>query len=181
MANTGDDPRINPYAAPVTDFDDDLLDPDLYPEGYRGAVVYGSFWQRFVAFFVDAIIQNILASVVGFGFGMVYGSLALSNDWLQDNQELLLKLGGYGIGIVISWLYCASQDSSVVQATPGKKLMGLKVTDLEGNRISFGRATGRHFAKFLSSFFMIGYLVQPFNPRKQTWHDSLAGTLVVKA
>jgi uncharacterized RDD family membrane protein YckC len=58
-------------------------------------------------------------------------------------------------------------------------IFGLKVTDLYGNRISFERATGRHFAKILSAMILcIGYLMVAFTERKQGLHDLLAGTLV---
>jgi len=68
-----------------------------------------------------------------------------------------------------------------MQATLGKRIVGLKVTDLAGNRIGFGRATGRHFAKMLSSMIMnIGYIMVAFTDRKQGLHDMLAGTLVMK-
>jgi uncharacterized RDD family membrane protein YckC len=57
--------------------------------------------------------------------------------------------------------------------------MGLKVTDLSGQRISFARATGRHFAKFLSGMIlMIGYIMAGLTARKQALHDMVAGTLV---
>ena len=59
--------------------------------------------------------------------------------------------------------------------------MGIIVTDLEGRRIGFGKATGRHFAKILSALILgIGFLMVAFTQRKQGLHDILAGTLVVK-
>jgi len=59
-------------------------------------------------------------------------------------------------------------------------VLGIRVTDLNGNRISFGRATGRYFAKIVSSLtFMIGYIIAGFTDRKQALHDMIAGCLVV--
>lgn len=179
MTGNANDWKKNPYASPDSDLDQDINDPDLYPEGYTGQVVYGTFWERFVALFVDGIIQQILAYVLAFSFGMVYG-IAVSDRELTQTDDAILNLGGGLIGLLTAWLYCSLQESSPAQATIGKKMMGLKVTDLNGQPISFGRSTGRHFAKILSIFFLIGYFVQPFNPRKQTWHDSLSGTVVVK-
>jgi len=58
-------------------------------------------------------------------------------------------------------------------------IFGMKVTDLNGNRISFARATGRHFAKWLSTLILwIGFIMVGFTDRKQGLHDMLAGTLV---
>jgi uncharacterized RDD family membrane protein YckC len=72
-------------------------------------------------------------------------------------------------------------NSSEKQATYGKMAMGIKVTDLEGRRISFWRGLGREFAKFLSAIIlMIGYIMAAFTERKQALHDIIAGTLVVK-
>jgi len=60
------------------------------------------------------------------------------------------------------------------------KVVKIKVTDLEGNRISFGRATGRYFLKMVSSFeFMLGYLIS-FSDQRQTWHDYISQTLVIR-
>lgn len=72
-------------------------------------------------------------------------------------------------------------ESSAKQATLGKMALGIVVTDLEGARIGFGRATGRYFAKILSGLILgIGFLMAAFTERKQGLHDIIAGTLVVK-
>jgi Tfp pilus assembly major pilin PilA len=71
-------------------------------------------------------------------------------------------------------------ESSVQQATLGKMALGIRVTDGQGRRVSFGRATGRHFAKLLSGLILlIGYLMAGFTVRKQALHDMIAGCLVV--
>jgi uncharacterized RDD family membrane protein YckC len=72
-------------------------------------------------------------------------------------------------------------ESSPRQATLGKMAMKIIVTDLEGRPISFGRATGRYFAKnFLSAICFIGFLMAIWTQKKQALHDMIAGTLVVK-
>lgn len=180
MARNADDWGNNPYAAPGSDLDNDLNDPDLYPEGYNGPVVYGGFWYRFLATFVDGILQQIISGVFAFVFGALYGLTAVARGGINDSEIMFLNIAGYVIGAVVAWLYNALQESSAAQATVGKRLVGLKVTDLDGDRISFGRATGRHFGKFLSSIFLIGFLMQPFTEKKQALHDMMAGTLVVK-
>jgi uncharacterized RDD family membrane protein YckC len=82
--------------------------------------------------------------------------------------------------LVIAWLYWAIMESSSRQSTVGKDLVGIAVTDGKGNRISFGKATLRHFGKIasvllaLSGLFMIG-----FTARKQGLHDLITGSLVV--
>ena len=71
--------------------------------------------------------------------------------------------------------------SSSRQATLGKQALGLVVTDVQGRRISFGRATGRNLGKYISALtLLVGFLIQPFTARRQALYDLLAGTLVVK-
>jgi uncharacterized RDD family membrane protein YckC len=84
------------------------------------------------------------------------------------------------VAVVIEWLYFAGMESSAGQATLGKRALGIKVTDMSGNRITFGKATGRFFGKILSSLILlIGFLMAAFTQKKQALHDLLAGTLVV--
>ena len=84
-------------------------------------------------------------------------------------------------GALVKWIYEALMESSSRQATVGKIALGLKVTDLEGKRISFSRASGRVFGKYISAMiFFIGYIMAGFTERKQALHDMIAGTLVVR-
>ncbi|MBS3800254.1 MAG: RDD family protein, partial [Thioalkalivibrio sp.] len=62
-----------------------------------------------------------------------------------------------------------------------KRLFGLRVVDFDGERISFARATGRHFASILSGLTLgIGYIMVAFTRRRQALHDLIAQTLVVR-
>ena len=144
------------------------------------AVGYGGFWIRVVAFIIDGIIVRAAAWPVSMIFGL--GGLAGMMGGFPHGG-LGLHLFGSGLVAVIvvfgSWLYEAFMLSSPYQATLGKMIFGMKVTDLQGNRISFARATGRHFAKWLSGLCLcIGYIMVGFTERKQGLHDMLAGTLV---
>lgn len=160
----------NPYAAPSsTEFGDDSGNWD------GEDVEYAGFFTRFAAAFLDGIIMN----VIGFAIGMIAGLLMVPAgiDASAAGPQALLNL----LGIFINWLYMAGFESSASQATPGKMAAGIKVTDLDGRRIGFGRATGRYFGKILSAIILlIGFLMQPFTEKKQALHDILAGTLVVK-
>ena len=86
------------------------------------------------------------------------------------------------INIVASWLYSSLQESGPNMATIGKKAMNIKVTDMDGGRISFGQATGRHFGKIISGIILlIGYFMMLWDEKSQTLHDKMAGTLVVES
>jgi len=154
-----------------------------YPVTTAG-VRYAGFWIRFLAFIIDAIIVSAVLFPVKAMFGL--GGLALNGfDWhdLHNGMTLPFLFIGTGvfalIKVVANWIYEALMESSSYQATLGKMVFGMKVTDLYGNRISFGRATGRHFAKIISGITLcIGFIMIGFTERKQGLHDMIAGTLV---
>jgi len=98
-----------------------------------------------------------------------------------EGTRLVAVIVGAALGLLASWIYEAAMESSSLQATLGKMIFGMKVTDLNRNRISFARATGRHFAKYLSSMILfIGYIMAGFTERKQALHDIIASTVVVR-
>jgi uncharacterized RDD family membrane protein YckC len=90
--------------------------------------------------------------------------------------------GFFGIILVVSWLYYALSESSSWQATLGKKILNLKVTDMSGQPISFGRASGRYFAKIITGMIplLIGYIMAGFTEKKQAIHDMIASCLVLR-
>lgn len=132
---------------------------------------YGGFWLRFWASIVDSIVLAI--PLIGLVMAAPDPSgPAISETWV-------------GVFVVayffVPWLYFAAFESSLKQATIGKQFLGLRVTDVYGARISFGRAIGRNLGKNISyMIFGIGYLMVPFTPRKQALHDMMAGCLVLR-
>ncbi len=137
---------------------------------------YAGFWIRVGAAFIDGLIVG----AVNFGVGLVIGLIMLGP---HTTKQSALAADGMStvVGYIIGWLYEALQESSAAQATIGKRALGLRVTNLAGERISFGRATGRHFAKFLSGLILgIGFLMVAFTEKKQGLHDQIAGTLVLR-
>ena len=144
-----------------------------------GGVRYGGFWIRFLAVIIDGIIVQIVVTPLSFVIGGMSGFVGTMGGMPHAGQGILGFLIGLVIGVFGAWLYEALMESSSRQATLGKMAFGMKVTDLNGNRISFGRATARHFAKYLSGLILgIGYIMAGFSERKQALHDVLAGTLV---
>jgi uncharacterized RDD family membrane protein YckC len=78
------------------------------------------------------------------------------------------------------WLYRAVLESSSQRATFGKQALGLTVTDLDGNQLTFGAASTRHFGKIISGFCFIGYIFAAFMPKRQGLQDMMAGALVLE-
>ncbi len=82
---------------------------------------------------------------------------------------------------VIALIYYVTLETSAKQGTWGKQIVGIKVTDLHGNRITVGRALGRYFAKIITGLTCgIGLLMPLFTEKKQTLHDMVAGCLSLK-
>lgn len=164
-------PPAAPAFAPAT---------NVRPLGYAG------FWLRFVAWIIDQIILRIVLTFVTLPLVAASGLRnMIFNHPPQSPEEVFALVGMFSkfiiLGIVIEWLYYALLESSAWQATIGKKTLGLEVTDIAGRRISFARATGRYFGKFVSVMTLwIGYIMAGFTAQKQALHDMMAGCLVMR-
>jgi uncharacterized RDD family membrane protein YckC len=155
-------------------------------------LVYAGFWLRFVAVFIDGIIlavpMGIIGAIVGGAIGFSYGMShpggtfsIMDGDGDFNSTFILMEVGLMIFSTIVKWLYFALQESSSAQATVGKRVMGLKVMNLAGQRIGFGQASGRFFSKIISGMILcIGYIMAGFTERKQALHDMIAGTLVVR-
>jgi uncharacterized RDD family membrane protein YckC len=146
------------------------------------------FFSRGIAFLVDCGILFIPVALL-----FVLGALSievptwfrhsnaqtLSEEWTQLRTNMWRMSGVLAIGC--GWLYAAGFESSRRQATIGKRWMGLKVTDAQGQRLSFLQATGRYVAKYLSALpCFLGFIAALFSSRGLALHDRLAGTRVVR-
>ena len=170
--------------------------------------IYAGFWKRVAAYLIDGLLLGIVIGIPSYVISMIIfagsvasqiselngmefsnmeGQMSQVNDAAQAAVALQMFAGmslaflfcGI-IGTCASWLYFALMESSSKQGTLGKMALGIKVTDLDGNRISFGKATGRYFGKILSGMIMnIGFIMAAFTDKKQGLHDMLAKTLVL--
>ncbi len=126
---------------------------------------YAGFWIRLLAYIIDAVILGAIS------FPLIQ---VLSSMGIGDHSTNVLS-------IAISWMYFAVFESSTWMGSPGKKALGLIVTDEQGQQLSVGRATRRYFAKILSALLLgIGFFMIAFTARKQGLHDKIFHTLVVK-
>lgn len=133
---------------------------------------YGSGFKRFLAFVID----SLLLGAVGAGIDLAFGAsarLAVESIGQQTGGPAFIKLGFH-------LLYWPLFESSIWQATPGKRLCRLYVTDLAENRLTFARAFVRNIAKLISLLpFGFGFLMIAVTVRNQCLHDKIAGTLVM--
>ena len=159
-------------------------------------VAFAGFWLRLVAAIIDGLIISIpLAPIYIITLIDVFkNSQDLQN--LQDPTMVWTILGPkmflfFILGIValaVNWLYHGFFESSTWQATPGKKALGLIVTDLEGRQVTFGRASGRYFGgrgatiipSLGSMYYFVDCICIGFTERKQAIHDMIAGCLVLR-
>ena len=148
------------------------------PEEHIGAVQYVGFWPRLAAYLLDNLILSIPTGIIFSAFFIPF-ILGRGSSTIMTVSFFISYVFVLVLVTLLQWLYAAIMESSGQQGTFGKKALGIKVTDLNGERISFARATGRHFSKILSSFFYIGFIMVGFDARKQGLHDKIAGTLVV--
>ena len=153
---------------------------------------YAGFWQRFLALIIDSILIGVIRSILVIPILAAVG-LSFVGDIQDldtaDSSDVIAMAAAFigalmataAISSVISILYFSFMESSKYQASVGKLALGLIVTDMEGNRIDFGKALLRNFGKLVSgAILLIGYIMAGFTDKKQALHDMIASTLVVK-
>ena len=147
-------------------------------------VTYAGFWKRFIAYIIDQLIMSVVCFVVFIPVLGLLGLGALADVQLDESLGFLFALiSAYATAIfliiIAEWLYFALMESKK-GATLGKMALSVKVTDMNGNQISFAKATGRYFGKIVSGLILyIGFIMAGFTQQKQALHDIMAGTLVV--
>ncbi len=145
---------------------------------------YASFWKRVAARLLDQIVLIIPGAILILVVDLAFQDslrYALRNDPLEVIAiDATKRLWKSGLVALITWLYFALFECSVYQGTPGKKALGLMVTDKNGGRLSFGRASGRYFAKLISGLTLgVGFLMALFTEKRQMLHDIIARCLVL--
>ena len=159
----------NPYQSPT-------INATIASSGDMGSgrMVYAGFLSRVGALILDSVFLALITLIPAFGIGiasvMIFGPDAGAN-----------VAGAIGnlFGLIVGVTYYVGLETSAKQATWGKQIVGIKVTDLNGRRITVGRSLGRYFAKVLSGCTIIGWFLPLFTEKKQALHDIVAGTLVL--
>ncbi|HJQ55802.1 MAG TPA: RDD family protein [Vineibacter sp.] len=173
------------YAAPPG-----YAPPGYPPQGYApasGGVVFAGFWIRVGAYIIDGFILGIPVMIV---MGIVFATMM--PGLMSGGEPSPDAIGGavgafvivYLLIFVAAWLYEAMLTASPAGGTLGKRVVGVRVVrGSDGTQLTFGRATGRFFAKlFITGIipFGIGYMMAGFTERKRALHDMIADTVVIK-
>ena len=140
-------------------------------------VVYAGFWQRFASSFIDGMILILPGMVIN----KFIGGGDMFKEMVYQHTISTASIAGELTSTAMYWLYTSLLLSGKAQATVGMMALGLKITDMNGGRISFARASGRYFASILSTLTLLfGYFMMLWDEKNQTLHDKIAGTLIVK-
>lgn len=122
--------------------------------------MYASVWKRFFAFLIDAAVFVVLFWLLAKLFNSLTVSMVL---------------------LVLIWLYYAALESSPLQASLGKIIMGIKVVDSKGRRLSFVKATKRLVSRLYTNItFYFGFFIAAFDKKKKTLHDKISKSMVIK-
>lgn len=152
----------NPYAAPTARLDN-------APEEAAEELQYAGFWIRFLASAIDSVLIGLVTTPLFFLFYFVVKSKSL----------------GAVPDVIINWVLPAALVIGFWiwrGATPGKMVISARIVDAEtGREPSTGQYIGRYFGYFLASLPLgLGILWVAWDPRKQGWHDKMAGTVAIR-
>lgn len=129
-------------------------------------VIYAGFGRRLAAWALDYMITTAVLAIVNVMAGFLPWGFVFS------------IIAGLALGVA----YGAGFESSRHQATPGKMAFGLKVTDINGQRLKLDRALARNWAMAVSNLTLgIGYLMIGTTKKHQGLHDKIANCLVVRS
>lgn len=159
-------PNCGAALNPIRREDEDSRTTRTMPPAH--VLEYAPFWPRLWAGVLDVAIIGGVQVALGIAVGLFM---------LGFGEMLVVQF----ICVVGTWLYHANLESSARQSTWGKRMMGLVVTDLKGDRISFACATGRFVGKILSGCILgLGFLLVIFTEKRQALHDFMSDTVVIR-
>ncbi|SFH20956.1 RDD family protein [Pedobacter insulae] len=146
--------------------------------------LFGFRYQQTAPQYFASFDQRLLASVVDYFFitlAYVIFMLLIFIVVEHKTQRILVGVTLLPLIPIVKFVYSSFAEASAKQATIGKRLLDIKVTDMQGSRIELGVSLGRNLAKVLSVLpLFFGYLYSFLNKKQQCWHDIIANTLVVK-
>lgn len=159
----------------------------------QNQVKYAGFWLRFAAYIIDQFVIGIASLVLAVPFIIGIAAFGINLSLIKSTDDFFSHSGWMMIGgiiglivliallcIVMKWLYYSLMESSKYGGTLGKMAVSIKVVDLDGNRVSFGRATGRYFSRIITNMtLLIGYILAGVTQKKQALHDMIASCLVI--
>lgn len=147
---------------------------------------FGGFWRRLSAYIVDKFVLYLislllfLVGLVAMGLGGVsLGSIVITGD-LPRGMGLFMAV--YFVTMLLMDMIYFIWFHGTVGQTLGKRLCGIRVIRISGEKMTLGIAFLRWVGSLISGIlFFLGFIWIAFDRRKQGWHDKIAATLVVRA
>jgi uncharacterized RDD family membrane protein YckC len=149
---------------------------------------FAGFWRRLVAFIIDSTMVTIIFAVlcVIAGLAFFFGAMSTNNSALLNDlvkpkgfSSVVFLILGFYVAINIAYF---TYFHGTTGRTPGKMLLGLQVYCANGTEVSFGIAFLRAVGYLVSSLLLtipLGFIWAAFDKKKQSWHDKIAGTVVI--
>lgn len=135
---------------------------------------YAGLWKRTCGYVLDSVLCGMV--VLAVYLATMFGLLVVGVDGAVVAMALAVIAT-----VVLNFTYFAISESSIHQATLGKRAVGLKVVDSKGERLTYPRALARNFALGISlNACFVGILIMLATKRKQCLHDIIANCLVIE-
>jgi uncharacterized RDD family membrane protein YckC len=169
-------------AAAMFEFADYFESQGIY---YPTRATAANFWWRALAYIIDYVVVflSLMILLVGLGLILTYAGgnssehEAVVSDTSTADTTTVLRL----FVLIILTFYNSAFEATRLQGSIGKTICKLKVVNAVGERVSFGTALGRNFAKILSSMVCgMGFFSVLWDKNKQGWHDHLAKTFIIR-
>ena len=178
-AITEEDPLVseNPYESP---FGSKARSDGAFTTQSAG------FGVRLLAYLIDVLPIILATSAVFYfflGFDETFQRYSNARGDIEARAAFLKQRNQIrDLSFIVYIVYCAFTECSAMQGTFGKRLLGLRVTDKDGRRLTIGRSFGRNLAKIVCYIPLgLGFIWAIWSDRKRGWHDMIAKTLVVKS
>lgn len=139
-----------------------------------------TLWARIGGGLIDLLIVLLISAVILFLWGILIGLNGSEIYISAESQEMQWKARGFLVGLFVDMIYTVSLQISQRQATYGMQLLKIKIIKKDGGKVFLLRGLGRYVVSIFSSLLLkVGYLIA-LSPSRQTLHDMVAGTIVVK-
>ena len=163
--------------APTTPLPGDPSAPPAFAAAGPPREALAGFWRRLIAAVLDWILIGILAAAIGELFG-VEGPAPPA----ADGEGFQFQFAGTGPFILVELAYFTYFHATIAGQSIGNRIMGIRVLDAgTGRPLPYVRAFVRALVSSLSALpFFLGFLWMLWEPRKRTWHDMVANSLVVR-
>jgi uncharacterized RDD family membrane protein YckC len=140
---------------------------------------FGGFWIRFLALMIDHTITFLVGLVAGVTFGVIFGIVTHMKGIPVEEAQKSAQNYGALLGFCITFFYFTVVQA-LMSGTPGKLICGLRLVRADWSQVTVLQCFGRYFAMMLSSLPIgAGFVAIAFDGQCRSWHDRLAGTLVV--